>query len=167
MEYKIQSFCDLNAWKEGHGLVLEIYNITKFFPKEELYGITSQMRRCVVSITSNIAEGFKKRTLKDKINFYNEQHRQALARLEVITDSAQRLGFVVIAILILTSIAISFNTLRLAAGNFNNRAKQIVKKHYSKIAGKRLLQLGLRNRVILIKGYFMIKYPHAQESIFN
>jgi len=50
----------------------------------------------------------------DKINFYNEQHRQALARLEVITDSAQRLGFVVIAILILTSIAISFNTLRLA-----------------------------------------------------
>lgn len=50
----------------------------------------------------------------DKINFYNEQHRQALARLESITDSAQRLGFVIIALLILTSVAISFNTLRLA-----------------------------------------------------
>ncbi len=71
MEYKIQSFCDLNAWKEGHGLVLEIYNITKFFPKEELYGITSQMRRCVVSITSNIAEGFSRQTSKEKVQFYS------------------------------------------------------------------------------------------------
>ena len=71
MEYKIQSFCDLNAWKEGHGLVLEIYNITKFFPKEELYGITSQMRRCAVSITSNIAEGFSRQTSKEKVQFYS------------------------------------------------------------------------------------------------
>lgn len=50
----------------------------------------------------------------DKINFYDEQHRAALERLQRITDSAQRLGFIIIAILILTTLAISFNTLRLA-----------------------------------------------------
>lgn len=50
----------------------------------------------------------------DKINFYNEQHQQALARLESITDSAQRLGLAIIVMLVLTSLAISFNTLRLA-----------------------------------------------------
>src|SRR3989344_4874666 len=50
----------------------------------------------------------------DKINYFDEQHRQALDRLEHITDSAQRLGFAIIVILILTTIAISFNTLRLA-----------------------------------------------------
>ncbi|MSR70459.1 ABC transporter permease [Candidatus Kaiserbacteria bacterium] len=50
----------------------------------------------------------------DKINFYDEQHRAALARLELITDSSQRLGFIIIALLIITTIAISFNTLRLA-----------------------------------------------------
>ena len=50
----------------------------------------------------------------DKINFYNEQHQQALARLESITDSAQRLGLAIIVMLVLTSVAISFNTLRLA-----------------------------------------------------
>ena len=67
---KIKNFTDLNAWKEGHKLVLAIYDATKTFPKEELFGLTSQMRRCVVSITSNIAEGFGRQTFKDKANFY-------------------------------------------------------------------------------------------------
>ncbi|MDD5626597.1 MAG: four helix bundle protein [Patescibacteria group bacterium] len=68
---KIKSFTDLDAWKEGHKLVLMVYEITKKFPKEEMFGLVSQMRRCVVSITSNIAEGFSRQTYKDKICFYS------------------------------------------------------------------------------------------------
>lgn len=51
-----QSFKDLHAWQEGHTLVLQVYAVTKRFPKEELFALTSQIRRCVVSITSNIAD---------------------------------------------------------------------------------------------------------------
>ncbi len=68
---KIKSFTDLNAWREGHCLVLEIYKITKKFPKEELFCLTSQIRRAVVSITSNIAEGFSRKSYKEKIQFYS------------------------------------------------------------------------------------------------
>lgn len=68
---KIKSFTDLNAWKEGHKLVLMIYKITKTFPKEEIFGLTSQIRRCVISITSNIAEGFSRQSYKEKIQFYS------------------------------------------------------------------------------------------------
>ncbi|HBI16973.1 MAG: S23 ribosomal protein [Candidatus Moranbacteria bacterium GW2011_GWF2_34_56] len=67
---KIKSFTDLNAWKEGHKLVLMIYKITKSFPEDEKFGLVSQMRRCAVSITSNIAEGFSRRGNKEKIQFY-------------------------------------------------------------------------------------------------
>ena len=52
---KIRSFTDLNAWKEAHKLVILIYLITKKFPREELYSLTDQIRRAVISITSNIA----------------------------------------------------------------------------------------------------------------
>ncbi len=67
---KIKSFTDLVAWQEGHKLVLYIYRITNSFPSKETFGLTAQMRRCVVSITSNVAEGFSRRTAKDKIQFY-------------------------------------------------------------------------------------------------
>src|SRR3989339_237566 len=68
---KIKSFTDLNAWKEGHKLVLEIYQITKNFPKEELFGLIIQLRRAVISYTSNIAEGFSRDSYKDKTRFYS------------------------------------------------------------------------------------------------
>jgi len=68
---KIRSFNDLDAWKEGHELVLGIYAITKSFPKEETFGLVSQMRRCAVSITSNIAEGFSRASYKEKAQFYS------------------------------------------------------------------------------------------------
>lgn len=68
---KIQKFTDLNAWKEGHKLVLSIYKITKKFPKDEQYGLSNQLRRCAVSITSNIAEGFSRQSYKEKIYFYS------------------------------------------------------------------------------------------------
>lgn len=67
---KIKSFTDLRAWKFAMNLALEVYKITKLYPKEELFALTSQTRRCVVSISANIAEGFSRKTWKDKIQFY-------------------------------------------------------------------------------------------------
>ena len=67
---KIKNFTDLNAYKEAHKLVLIIYKFTAKFPKEERYGLINQMRRATVSITSNIAEGFSRDTIKDKCQFY-------------------------------------------------------------------------------------------------
>ncbi|MEA1937418.1 MAG: four helix bundle protein [Patescibacteria group bacterium] len=67
---KIKSFTDLNAWKESHKLVLMIYKITKNFPKEEMFGLTSQTRKTAVSVISNIAEGFSRQSYKEKIQFY-------------------------------------------------------------------------------------------------
>ncbi len=66
-----QSFTDLSVWKEGHCLVLMIYNCTKYFPMEERFGLTNQLRRAAVSITSNIAEGFSRKSPKEKIQFYS------------------------------------------------------------------------------------------------
>jgi len=67
---KIQSFTDLEVWREAHNLVLMVYKTTKNFPKEELFGLVSQMRRAVVSITSNITEGFARQGFKEKLQFY-------------------------------------------------------------------------------------------------
>ena len=68
---KAERFEDLEVWKKAHKLVLDTYRITRDFPVEEKFGLVSQMRRSAISIAANIAEGFKKRTLKDKSNFYN------------------------------------------------------------------------------------------------
>jgi len=68
---KIKSFTDLNAHKEAHKLVLLIYKITKDFPKEERFCLIDQIRRAAISITSNIAEGFSRNTIKDKCQFYS------------------------------------------------------------------------------------------------
>ena len=68
---KIKSFTDLIAWQEAHKLVLLIYKTTKGFPESERYSLTSQMRRAAVSMTSNIAEGFSRRSYADKSHFYS------------------------------------------------------------------------------------------------
>ena len=70
MDNKIREFTDLNAWKEGHKLVILLYRATKAFPREEIFALTSQMRRAVVSVTSNIAEGFGRQSYKEKLQFY-------------------------------------------------------------------------------------------------
>lgn len=69
---KIKSFTQLYAWKEGHKLLLLIYKLTnEKFPKEELFGLTNQIRRAVISFTSNIAEGFSRNSFKEKVQFYS------------------------------------------------------------------------------------------------
>ncbi len=71
MEYeKIKSFKDLKIWQKGIEIVNDIYQITKTFPKEEMFGLISQMRRAAVSIPSNIAEGFKR--------IHNKEYQQFL-----------------------------------------------------------------------------------------
>ncbi|HCI69110.1 MAG: four helix bundle protein [Balneola sp.] len=66
-----RTFKDLLVWQKAHKFVLESYAYSKGFPKEEIYGLTSQYRRASVSIAANIAEGFKKRGQKDKARFMN------------------------------------------------------------------------------------------------
>ena len=70
MTEKIKNFQDLRIWQKGIEVVKEIYILTKKFPKEELYGLTSQMRRSAVSIPSNIAEGFRR--------YHNKEYKQFL-----------------------------------------------------------------------------------------
>lgn len=67
----LKSFTDIDGWKYGHRLVLEIYKITREFPKDEKFCLVDQMRRCSISITSNIAEGFSRKSYKEKIQFYS------------------------------------------------------------------------------------------------
>jgi len=67
----IKSYKDLDVWKNSMDLTKKLYILTKDFPKEEIYGLVSQMRRSAISITSNIAEGFSRSTNKDKYQFYS------------------------------------------------------------------------------------------------
>lgn len=67
---KIQSFTDLIAWQKTHQFIIDLYKVFGTFPKEEIYGLTSQMKRAVISISSNIAEGFSRKSAKEKIQFY-------------------------------------------------------------------------------------------------
>ncbi len=66
----IKDFTDLVVWQKGHAVVLDIYAVTKKFPKNETFALVNQMQRCVVSFTSNIAEGFSRRTKKEKLQLY-------------------------------------------------------------------------------------------------
>lgn len=64
-------FEDLVVWQKAHAYVLDVYKMTENFPKSELFGLTSQMRRAAVSVPTNIAEGFKKRGARDKVRIFN------------------------------------------------------------------------------------------------
>jgi four helix bundle protein len=66
-----KTFKDLVVWQKAHRFVMETYMLTMSFPRNEIYCLTSQMRRAAISIPANIAEGFKKRGLSDKTQFLN------------------------------------------------------------------------------------------------
>ena len=83
---------DLDVWKESVEMALEIYAITGHFPKEELYGLTSQMRRAVVSIASNIAEGAARNGDREMIQFLYIA-LGSLAEVETQIIIAERLGY--------------------------------------------------------------------------
>jgi four helix bundle protein len=67
----IQSYQDLEVWQKGMDLAERIYRITSRFPREELYGLTSQLRRAAISIPANIAEGWARRGTKEFLQFLN------------------------------------------------------------------------------------------------
>jgi len=71
---KTKSFEELLVWQKAHEFVLLVYKITEGFPRQEICGLTSQFRRAAVSIAANIAEGYKKKDYKNKINFLNIAH---------------------------------------------------------------------------------------------
>lgn len=70
MDKAIRNFYDLDAWQQSRFLAVELYKATRNFPREEVYGIVSQIRRAGVSIPTNIAEGFGRYYFKDKKRFY-------------------------------------------------------------------------------------------------
>ena len=67
----IDRFEDLEAWRQAHELALKAYRASGSFPRAEMFGLTSQVRRAAVSVPANIAEGFKRRSKADKVHFYN------------------------------------------------------------------------------------------------
>lgn len=88
----INSYKDLIVWQKAMDLVVEIYRLTEFFPKSEMYGLCSQMRRCSVSIPSNIAEGRKRSGRKDYRHFLTIAYGSG-AELETQIEIVKRLPF--------------------------------------------------------------------------
>ncbi|MDD5134410.1 MAG: four helix bundle protein [Phycisphaerae bacterium] len=68
-EQPAKTFTDLLLWQKSHNFVISIYRLCEKFPKDETYGLVSQMRRAAVSVPANIAEGFGKSSIKDKMRF--------------------------------------------------------------------------------------------------
>lgn len=89
----IRNFYDLDAWQKARLFVSVIYEITKVFPKEEMYGLTCQIKRAVLSICANIAEGFGRYYFNDKVRFYY-QARGSLQEVQNFLMLAMDLGFV-------------------------------------------------------------------------
>ena|SRR5882762_677386 len=71
MAEKITSFTQLRTWQNAREFAVNIYGVTKSLPESERFGLTSQMRRSAVSVAANIAEGFSRNGLKDKVRFYS------------------------------------------------------------------------------------------------
>jgi four helix bundle protein len=87
---KISSFKELRVWQEAMNLVELVYQVTKLYPKEEMFGLSSQTRRAAVSIPANIAEGYGRGTRKDYLHFLTIANG-SLLELETHLLIAQRL----------------------------------------------------------------------------
>ena len=82
----------LDLWKKAVEMVVGVYGSTKTFPTEEIYGLTSQMRRAAVSVSSNIAEGLTRRSVADKLHFLNLS-QASCSEIDTQAEIALRLGF--------------------------------------------------------------------------
>lgn len=89
----LNSYKELIVWQKSIDLIVQVYNITKSFPKEEIYGLTSQMRRAAISIPSNIAEGFSRKHRQEYSQFIRIAFGSG-AELETQLIIVKRLGFV-------------------------------------------------------------------------
>lgn len=90
-EYR--TYRDLDVWKKARSLVKEVYLVTRSFPKDEMYGLMSQMRRCAVSIPSNIAEGYGRQFKKETVQFLHIA-RGSLFELETQLFIASDLSYI-------------------------------------------------------------------------
>lgn len=91
MDFK--NYRDLEVWQKAMDLVVECYQITKFFPKSEAFGLTSQLQRAAVSIPANIAEGRARQHTKEFIQYISIAHG-SLAEFETHIQIANRLGYI-------------------------------------------------------------------------
>jgi len=89
----MQSYKELSVWQQSMNLVSEVYRITRPFPREEIYGLTSQLRRCAVSVPSNIAEGQGRSTRGEFLQFLCHA-RGSLFEMETQLIIAAELGYV-------------------------------------------------------------------------
>jgi four helix bundle protein len=89
----VDSFRKLETWKESINLATKIYQITKDFPKDEQFGITSQIRRASVSVSCNISEGAGLNYIKNKLNHYDVASGSC-NEVENLAILAQRLGYI-------------------------------------------------------------------------
>ena len=88
----MRQFRNILAWQKADDLVIEIYKITKDFPRDELYSLVSQMRRSATSVAANIAEGSSRSTTKDYLHFLNIA-KSSLTELEYYLHLTNRLGY--------------------------------------------------------------------------
>lgn len=93
MSDKAKTHKDFEVWKDGMDLVSEVYNVTRVFPKDELYGLVSQIRRAAVSVLANIAEGAARQSRKEFIQ-YLAISRASLSELEAELCISERLGYI-------------------------------------------------------------------------
>lgn len=89
---KITTFESMVVWQEAQNLAVMVYEVTKVFPHDEIFGITSQIRRAATSVSANIAEGFGRSTLKDKLHFYTIAYGSLLETKNFLYLT-QRLGY--------------------------------------------------------------------------
>src|ERR1022692_2758063 len=91
--YMGESYRDLIAWRKAMDLVTDVYGVTQAFPRNELYGLTNQLRRAAVSVPSNIAEG-QARFSRKEFHHFLSQARGSLAEIETQLTIAENLGYV-------------------------------------------------------------------------
>jgi len=88
----MQRFTELAVWQRGHAFVLEVYRLSEGFPRAESFGLVSQLRRAVVSVTANIAEGSKRKSNKDYAHMLNLAEG-SLAEAEYLLMLSRDLGY--------------------------------------------------------------------------